>query len=55
MNEIVKDKARQERLNQVYRHLYAHYGIDSQKKDGTGDACTAHGIICYEWKQSISD
>lgn len=32
MNEIVKDKARQERLNQVYRHLYAHYGIDSQKK-----------------------
>ena len=29
---MVKDEARQERLNQVYRHLFAHFGIDSQIK-----------------------
>jgi predicted RNase H-like nuclease (RuvC/YqgF family) len=27
---MVKDEARQERLNQVYRHLFAHFGITSQ-------------------------
>lgn len=27
---MVKDEARQERLNEVYRHLFAHYGINSQ-------------------------
>lgn len=27
---MVKDEARQERLNQVYRHLFAHFGIKSQ-------------------------
>lgn len=32
MNESTKDLARQERLNQVYRHLFAHFGVDSQKK-----------------------
>ena len=29
---MVKDEARQERLNQVYRHLFAHFDIDSQIK-----------------------
>jgi hypothetical protein len=27
---MVKDEARQERLNQVFRHLFAHFGINSQ-------------------------
>jgi len=27
---MVKDEVRQERLNQVYRHLFAHFGINSQ-------------------------
>jgi transcriptional regulator with XRE-family HTH domain len=27
---MIKDEARQERLNQVYRHLFAHFGINSQ-------------------------
>lgn len=27
---MVKDEVRQERLNEVYRHLFAHYGISSQ-------------------------
>lgn len=30
MSEVIKDIARQERLNQVYRHLFAHFGISSQ-------------------------
>ena len=29
---MVKNEVRQERLNQVYRHLFAHFGIDSQIK-----------------------
>lgn len=32
MKEIIKDNERQERLNQVYRHLFAHFNIDSQTK-----------------------
>ena len=32
MKEIIKDTERQERLNQVYRHLFAHFNIDSQTK-----------------------
>ena len=27
---MIKDEARQERLNQVYGHLFAHFGIKSQ-------------------------
>ena len=30
MNKVVKDPGRKDRLNQVYRHLFAHFGIDSQ-------------------------
>lgn len=30
MSEVIKDIARKERLNQVYRHLFAHFGISSQ-------------------------
>ena len=30
MNKSMKDPGRKDRLNQVYRHLFAHFGIDSQ-------------------------
>jgi transcriptional regulator with XRE-family HTH domain len=32
MKEIIKDTERQDRLNQVYRHLFAHFNIVSQTK-----------------------
>ena len=30
MNKSMKDPGRKERLNQVYRHLFAHFGINTQ-------------------------
>lgn len=30
MNKSIKDPGRKERLNQVYRHLFAHFGINTQ-------------------------
>lgn len=49
MSEVIKDIARQERLNQVYRHLFAHFGISSQTEYHHASASpypTKYRLIC---------